>query len=53
VHRLSNLLKLGSLGLDLEELSVGMERKYEEMLVILRKNISTIRQYFMDRLDIV
>lgn len=38
-QRLSNLLKLGTLGLDLEELSVGIERKYEEMLVILRNNI--------------
>lgn len=49
--RLSHLLKLGTLGLDLEELSVGMERKYEDMLVILRNNISTIRTYFLERLD--
>ena len=49
--RLSHLLKLGTLGLDLEELSVGIERKYEEMLVILRNNIQTIRSYFLERLD--
>ena len=51
--RLDNLLKLGSLGLDLEELSVGIERRYEEMLVILKSNIETIRSYFIERLDFV
>lgn len=51
--RLDNLLKLGSLGLDLEELSVGIERRYEEMLVILKSNIETIRTYFIERLDFV
>jgi len=50
---LDNLLKLGILGLDLEEFSVGIERRYEEMLVILKSNIETIRSYFIERLDFV
>lgn len=42
---------MGELGLDLEELSVGIERKYEEMLNILRRNVKTIKIYFLERLE--
>lgn len=44
-------MQMGELGLDLEELSVGIERQYEEMLNILRRNVKTIKIYFLERLE--
>ena len=49
--RFKNLVQMGELGVDLEELSVGIEQKYEEMLNILRKNVRTIKLYFLERLE--
>ena len=50
-RRMERILKLGPMGLELEELKVGIERKYEEMLNILKQRLDRLKNYFSMILD--
>lgn len=46
-------MKLGPMGMDLEELRVGIERKYEDMTSQLRQKLDRVKLYFSSILDTI
>ena len=49
--RLNKIKKLGMLGIELEEINLGIEKRYEEMLQSMRSKLSSIRTHFSNLLD--
>jgi hypothetical protein len=49
--KIDKILKLGPMGMDLEELRVGIERKYEDMMNQLKNKLEMLKGYFSSLLD--
>lgn len=52
-RKIDKIMKLGPMGLDLEELRVGIERKYEEMISQLNQKMERLKGYFNNVLDTI
>ena len=49
--RIEKMAGLGQMGLDLEQMRVGMECKYEEMLDTLKQKLDSLKHHFSQIID--